>query len=106
MRSPIRCGSQRTVGSCAVDVMLLMKRGPVRRASGGSPGRLRDGASRRYDTSSRMEPENVSTDRVNPSTKGWGVAALIIALAVIANVTAYSIHKATRSEEHTSELQS
>jgi hypothetical protein len=37
----------------------------------------------------------VSTDRVNPSSKGWGVAALIIALAIIANVTAYSIHKAT-----------
>jgi hypothetical protein len=37
----------------------------------------------------------VSTDRYNPSAKGWGVAALIIALAIIANVTAYSIHKAT-----------
>jgi hypothetical protein len=37
----------------------------------------------------------VSTDRVNPSSKGWGVAALIIALAIIANVTAFSIHKAT-----------
>ena len=37
----------------------------------------------------------MSTDRVNPSSKGWGFAALIIALAVIANVTAYSIHKAT-----------
>lgn len=32
---------------------------------------------------------------VNPSKQGWGIAALIIALAVIANVTAYSIHKAT-----------
>jgi hypothetical protein len=37
----------------------------------------------------------VSTERYNPNNKGWGVAALIIALAVIANVTAYSIHKAT-----------
>ena len=37
----------------------------------------------------------MSTDRVNPSSQGWGVAALIIALAIIANVTAYSIHKAT-----------
>ena len=37
----------------------------------------------------------MSTDRVNPSSKGWGVAALIIALAIIANVTAFSIHKAT-----------
>ena len=37
----------------------------------------------------------MTTDRVNPSSKGWGVAALIIALAIIANLTAYSIHKAT-----------
>jgi hypothetical protein len=37
----------------------------------------------------------VSNDRYNPNNKGWGVAALIIALAIIANVTAYSIHKAT-----------
>ncbi|MDA1080610.1 MAG: hypothetical protein O2973_02875 [Gemmatimonadetes bacterium] len=37
----------------------------------------------------------MSSDRVNPSSQGWGVAALIIALAIIANVTAYSIHKAT-----------
>ena len=33
--------------------------------------------------------------RVNPSAQGWGVAAFIVALAIIANVTAYSIHKAT-----------
>jgi hypothetical protein len=37
----------------------------------------------------------VTTERYNPNTKGWGVAALIVALAIIANVTAYSIHKAT-----------
>jgi hypothetical protein len=37
----------------------------------------------------------VSNERVNPSSKGWGVAAFVIALAIIANVTAYSIHKAT-----------
>lgn len=37
----------------------------------------------------------MSNDRVNPSAQGWGVAALIVALAIIANVTAYSIHKAT-----------
>ena len=37
----------------------------------------------------------MNNDRVNPSSQGWGVAALIIALAIIANVTAYSIHKAT-----------
>jgi hypothetical protein len=33
----------------------------------------------------------MTTEPVNPSSKGWGVAALIIALAI----TAYSIHKAT-----------
>lgn len=32
---------------------------------------------------------------VNPSSRGWGVAALIIALAIVANLTAYGIHKAT-----------
>jgi hypothetical protein len=36
-----------------------------------------------------------NTERVNPSSQGWGFAALIIALAVIANVTAYAIHQAT-----------
>ena len=37
----------------------------------------------------------MSSDKVNPSAHGWGIAALIIALAIIANVTAYSIHQAT-----------
>lgn len=37
----------------------------------------------------------MSDDRVNPSAQGWGIAALIIALAIAANVTAYAIHKAT-----------
>ena len=36
-----------------------------------------------------------STKGVNPSSHGWGFAALIIALAIIANVTAYTIHQAT-----------
>lgn len=40
-----------------------------------------------------MSPTN--TSEVNPSAQGWGVAALIIALAIIANVAAYSIHQAT-----------
>lgn len=31
----------------------------------------------------------------NPNKLGWGFAAVIIALAIVANVTAYSIHKAT-----------
>jgi hypothetical protein len=37
----------------------------------------------------------VSEGRYNPSTKGWGIAAAIIALAIVANLTAWSIHKAT-----------
>lgn len=37
----------------------------------------------------------MSSERYNPNNKGWGAAALIIALAILANVTAYSIHKAT-----------
>lgn len=37
----------------------------------------------------------MSTDHVRPSSRGWGFAALIIALAIVANITAYSIHKAT-----------
>ena len=37
----------------------------------------------------------MSSDRVNPSSQGWGVAALIIALAIVSNLAAYSIHKAT-----------
>ena len=37
----------------------------------------------------------MQTDRVNPSAQGWGVAAFIIALAIAANFTAYSIHRAT-----------
>jgi hypothetical protein len=31
----------------------------------------------------------------DPNRLGWGFAAAIVALAIIANVTAYSIHKAT-----------
>lgn len=75
-----------------------MKHGPGRpaRVSGSSlPRRLREWTSGRYDSGYSMEPKIVSNDRVNPSSQGWGVAALIIALAIIANVTAYSIHKAT-----------
>ncbi len=48
-----------------------------------------------YYTWSSTEPSRVSSDKVNPSAHGWGVAAIVIALAIIANVTAYSIHQAT-----------
>lgn len=33
--------------------------------------------------------------QVNPSSQGWGVAAFIIILAIVANTMAYKIHKAT-----------
>ena len=36
-----------------------------------------------------------STAPHNPNTLGWGFAAVIIVLAIVANVAAYSIHKAT-----------
>ncbi|MDH5233885.1 MAG: hypothetical protein OEW77_02930 [Gemmatimonadota bacterium] len=36
-----------------------------------------------------------STEQPNPNSLGWGFAAVIIVLAIAANVTAYSIHKAT-----------
>lgn len=32
---------------------------------------------------------------VSPSKQGWGVAAFIIILAIVANTMAYQIHKAT-----------
>ena len=36
-----------------------------------------------------------NTEMRDPTTQGWGFAALIIGLAIVANVTAFSIHKAT-----------
>jgi hypothetical protein len=35
------------------------------------------------------------TEPYDPNRLGWGFAAAIIALAVVANLTAFSIHKAT-----------
>jgi hypothetical protein len=32
---------------------------------------------------------------VSPASKGWGVAAFIIVLAIVANTMAYRIHQAT-----------
>ncbi|MEI6813304.1 MAG: hypothetical protein WCL36_03910 [bacterium] len=37
----------------------------------------------------------MNNEPVNPSAKGWGFALAIIILAIVANVTAFSIHKAT-----------
>jgi hypothetical protein len=37
----------------------------------------------------------VSNEPVNPSSQGWGFAFAIIALAIVANLTSYAIHKAT-----------
>jgi hypothetical protein len=74
-----------------MDAILVMKRGPGRPASGAIAVVWR--------TALRFPVQHgagtVSEGRYNPSSKGWGIAALIIALAIIANVTAYSIHKAT-----------
>ena len=37
----------------------------------------------------------MSNAPVNPSAKGWGFAIAIIILAIVANLTAFSIHNAT-----------
>jgi hypothetical protein len=42
-----------------------------------------------------MEPSKKISEPFDPSKQGWGFAAAIIVLAIVANVTAYSIHKAT-----------
>ena len=42
-----------------------------------------------------MEPNKKISEPFDPSKQGWGFAAAIIILAIVANVTAYSIHKAT-----------
>lgn len=36
-----------------------------------------------------------STEQQDATKQGWGFAAAIIALAIVANVTAFSIHRAT-----------
>jgi hypothetical protein len=36
-----------------------------------------------------------SENSYDPNKLGWGFAAAIIVLAIVANVTAFSIHKAT-----------
>lgn len=35
------------------------------------------------------------TDRVNNNAQGWGIAGLVIALAIAANAFIYFVHKAT-----------
>ena len=36
-----------------------------------------------------------SQNNFSPSSQGWGVAAFIIILAIVANTVAYRVHKAT-----------
>lgn len=36
-----------------------------------------------------------SSEPYDPNKLGWGFAAAIIVLAIVANIAAYSIHKAT-----------
>jgi hypothetical protein len=56
---------------------------------------LRGGAQGGYN--SRTEPEKPMSNspQVSPTSQGWGVAAFIIILAIVANTMAYRIHKAT-----------
>ena len=43
----------------------------------------------------RSDAMTSSSEPYDPNKLGWGFAAAIIVLAIVANVTAYSIHKAT-----------
>jgi hypothetical protein len=36
-----------------------------------------------------------SDEQYDPNRLGWGFAAVIIVLAIVANVTAFSVHNAT-----------
>ncbi|MBI2406859.1 MAG: hypothetical protein HYV19_00970 [Gemmatimonadetes bacterium] len=36
-----------------------------------------------------------NSQNVSPSSQGWGAAAFIVILAIVANTLAYQIHKAT-----------
>lgn len=36
-----------------------------------------------------------SGEQYDPNRLGWGFAAVIIVLAIVANLTAFSVHKAT-----------
>ncbi|MCX5761090.1 MAG: hypothetical protein NTW72_06225 [Gemmatimonadetes bacterium] len=36
-----------------------------------------------------------NSQQVSPSSQGWGVAAFIIILAIVANTVAYRVHLAT-----------
>lgn len=42
-----------------------------------------------------MSDQHADAANPDPNRLGWGFAAAIIILAIVANVTAYSIHKAT-----------
>ena len=43
-----------------------------------------------------VRPERVSsTDRVNNNAQGWGIAAFIVLLAILANAFIYVVHKNT-----------
>lgn len=42
-----------------------------------------------------MSSKSSDGEPYDPNRLGWGFAAAIIVLAIVANVTAYSIHKAT-----------
>ena len=42
-----------------------------------------------------MSEQQTNAANPDPNRLGWGFAAAIIVLAIVANVTAYSVHKAT-----------
>jgi hypothetical protein len=83
--------------------MTGINRGAVGRTSGGkllAPVTIRRSVLQRSALYRRIElngspPMAGSDSSYDPNKLGWGFAAVIIALAIVANVTAYSIHKAT-----------
>ena len=65
----------------------------VAATSGGSlPGPITIRTEPRFLRSDQMSSSNEAHD---PNKLGWGFAAAIIVLAIVANVAAYSTHKAT-----------
>lgn len=81
-------------------------RGINRRALPGTSGEGRDGSFTIQGTGDASSAPSLTIDRRrrpmtrqdsahDPNKLGWGFAAMIIVLAIAANVTAYSIHKAT-----------
>ena len=86
LKRAMRCASGSAIGG--------IKRCPLTGASGG------EAAGRITIRPCPLEPHGASgmsggSAQQDPNKLGWGFAAVIIALAIVANVAAFTIHKAT-----------